>query len=148
MFGRMLVRYESNSSTSLTDLNWTVMNYEDLVSDPYGLVTVGAGWKFEPIVNGYYYVHATLMTASASWAVGERVILSVYIDGAEEARLDRWNPEAAISDYVFVGGGNLVYIAIGSDLDIRVYQNSGGALGTYTSAVYNKVSIFHAGYYV
>jgi len=145
----MLARYESNAATSLASGAWTVINYEDVVYDGYGLVTTGAAWKFTSIYDGYYYIHATFLTVNTSWASGNTLYLGIFRNGSAEGYVRRHQYQAAVTAYGFVGGGLMVRLAVGDYVDARGNQNTGGAVSTYSSnAYYNQISIFHCGYYV
>ena len=147
MFGRMLAQYETDAAQTIEG-TFEVVNYDTANSDPYGLVTTGAAWKFTSIWNGYYYITASLMFTSAAWLAGERGVLAVYLDGSVAAYIDRCNVQTNNTFYMFLGGNYLAYIPSGSYIDIRVSHDNGSSINLSSNAYYNQVSIFHAGYYV
>lgn len=149
MFGRMLARYETDTAQVIEGAV-EVVNYDTALSDPYGLVTTGAAWHFDPIESGYYYITASVMLENTAWLAGERGVLSVYLDGARVAVIDRFPFAANVTQFMFLGGGYLAYIPIGSYVDVRVtHDHVAASVNLYsTNANYNQISIFHAGYYV
>jgi hypothetical protein len=69
--------------------------------------------------------------------------LRLYKNGALFSWLDRKdNYSSASSVYMALGGGDMVYLAVGDTLDVRIYQNSGAALALHNDGVMNHVAIW------
>lgn len=105
---------------------YTIVDFEDQVKDPLGLVTTGGSWQFEAPFGGVYLVAACVTFASsAAWATGEVCALHVFVNGSERAVLAEG---AGNNDLDFSrGGAALVYLDAADTLDIRARQASGGA---------------------
>ena len=79
-----MAEYNTNTAQSMSDSAWTVVNFEDKVHDPQSAVTVGAGWKFEPPINGLYLITARATLASSNtWGVGEQARLGLFKNASE-----------------------------------------------------------------
>lgn len=125
---RPVALYTTDAEQSIPSgaATFTVVDFEDQVKDPLGLVTTGASWQFEAPFAGVYLVAASVTFASSSaWAVGEVCSLHAYVNGSERAVL---STGAGNNDVAFsVGGAALVYLDAGDKVDIRARQASGGA---------------------
>jgi hypothetical protein len=140
----ILVRYSTDAGQSIPNSATTIINFEDVTYDPNSLVTTGAAWHFTAATAGYYAVEAiVLFAATDTWADTEAGTLSLYKNGAPFARLDRKdNYSSASNVYMALGGGDLVYLAAGDTLDIRVDQTSGAALALHNDGAWNHVAIW------
>jgi len=140
----ILARYSTDAGQSIPDSAVTIVNFEDVTYDQNSLVTVGAGWKFTAATAGYYVVEAmVLFAATNTWADTECGELALFKNGGWFCMLDRKdNYSSASIVYMALGGGDLVYLAVGDMLDVRIYQNSGAALALYNNTVYNHVAIW------
>ena len=141
-------RYAINAGQSIPNntLPPTIINYEDLSYDPLSLVTTGASWAFTCPIDGYYRVAAAALFAStATWALGEASVLYVYKGGAEWSRLAYRDNYGGATQLAHLAGSDVVECAAGDTLDIRIYQNSGGALALFANAFYNYVAISRIG---
>lgn len=141
-------RYATDAGQSIPNntLPPTIINFEDESYDPLDLVTTGVAWAFTCPVAGYYQVAAAVLFAStAAWALGEASVLYVYRDGSEHSRLAYRDTYGGASQLAHLAGVDVVACDAGDTLDVRVYQNSGGALGLFANALYNHVSIYRVG---
>lgn len=120
----------------------TIVDFGTVVFDTQSRVTTGAAWKFTARVGGYYSVSATVIFAlSAGWEAGEEADLYIYKNGVEYSRLFRLDNIAA-NTRACLTGSDLVYLAATDYLDIRVYQNSDGAIALHNVAVLNHVAVW------
>jgi len=126
----------SNSGQSIADATTQIVNFEDVQYDPGSTITIGAAWKFEPEVNGNYIVSSFVqLAADNGYAVGDSVSLSLYLNGSLARRIGRQEVTGTTSatDYdMGVGGTVPIYLLTTDDVDIRIYQNSGGAISVNT----------------
>lgn len=121
----------------------TVIDFEDLVYDPDGLVTTGANWVFTAPVDGLYAVaSAVLFAASTTWAAIEAARLSVAVNGTVVRHVGRTTDFTNANIFVGANGATLVSCSAGDTIDVRVLQTSGGSLSLWTDADYNHVSIW------
>ncbi len=139
----VLARYSTDAAQSIPNTTMTIVNFEDVTYDPDNLVTVGAAWHFTAVEAGYYAVSAMItFTGTDTWADTEVGALAVYKNGAIFCYLDSKDKYSSASAvYMTLGGDDLVYLAVGETLDLRVWQASGAALALRNLAVYNHVAI-------
>lgn len=122
-------RYKLATDQAIANNTLTVVNYETVVFDPDSAVTAGAAWIYTVPTTGYYLVCASaLFESNAGWAVNEKAEISVYCDSAVDGILDSIYMITAGTYNVFVGGTKVVYATATQTLDIRILQNSGGAI--------------------
>lgn len=140
-------RYTTNAGQSIPNNAFTVVNFEDVDYDPFSLVTTGASWAFTCPVDGYYQIIAVVTWASTTtWAPAEDTQIDVYQNGSSAAilaRRDGMPTGVALANSL--SGGAVLSCAAGDTLDVRAYQNTGGALALLNSGLYNHVAISLAG---
>lgn len=128
---RPVALYTTDAGQSIPNgaATYTIVDFEDQVKDPLGLVTTGASWQFEAPFAGVYLVAAIVtFAASTAFGAGEARSLHVFVNGSNRAML--WDADVGIgtaSVYFSMGGAALVYLDAGDVLDIRARQASGGA---------------------
>jgi hypothetical protein len=137
----ILARYSTDAGQNIPDVTMTIVNFEDKTFDPDNLVTVGAAWHFTAVEAGYYAVEAMVtFAATDTWADTEVGALGVYKNGAIFSYLDQQDNYSS-NVYMALGGSDLVYLAAGDTLDLRVWQSSGAALALRNLGAYNHVAI-------
>jgi hypothetical protein len=142
--------YATASGQSMPDATTTIINYTTVdtsaaVGDPFSAVTVGASWKFTAPRAAEYIVHARgYLAASAGWAASEQATLAVWKNGSIYRNLDVHTAESSTSQEVTVEGSTKVYLAKGEYIDIRLYQESGGAIALSAATTKNWVDITEA----
>lgn len=137
--------YNTNAAQSIPDNTLTIVDFEDVISDPDSLVTTGAAWVFTCPIAGLYHVTAAIMfAATTTWAPGtEAGSLFVYLNGAISVRADRKdNFTNVASQQMQLSGSCDVVCAAGDTINIRVVQNSGAALALNNTSTINYVNIF------
>ena len=90
-------KYTTNAGQSIPDTTATIINYEDVETDPNSLVTVGASWKFTAPATGVYLVIASMLFDGAAWAANDTARLRVSKNTATYAILDYKFIEANIT---------------------------------------------------
>ncbi len=137
-----MAHYKTNAGQSIASADYYIINYEDLVYDTASAVSVGPSWNFTAPVTGYYLVQASALLASAAWDAGEFAALKLYYDNAAGPFLDLKYAQAAGTRLVFLNGSCVYYAVAAKDIDIRIYQNSGGAiaLGSDSNATHVSIS--------
>ena len=122
----------------------TIIDYDTKVYDTHNAVTTGAAWKFTSPMTRYYNIAArALIATTGDWAETESAHLIVYVDGVSYAVLDT---DTHIYDngsnvLAVVNGSTDIYLAVGSYVDVRLSQESGGTRALNTSAGHNWISI-------
>lgn len=129
----IVAAYATDAGQSIpTGTGPTIVNFEDAVYDPRGLVTVGANWAFTCPIGGLYEVNAgVLFDVSAAWDINERGLLQVNRNGAFAAFLDR-RANIGANNYARVQGVIPVVCVAGDTLDVRAAQNSGSSIALFT----------------
>lgn len=102
-------------------LRWTVKQAGNFISVPVAAVTIE--------VAGFYQLNSTVRLASNS--TGER-ILHFYKNSSGTKFYYRNSPNTV--DELVMNIGGLLYLDVGDQVDVRVYQSSGGALGVLDGA--------------
>ena len=144
-FGNLLVaKYDTNTVRTIVSGVFTIYNYEDVVFDPYGLVTTGAAWKFTADHDGYYFCKAQVVWDLYTWAAGNANYLYCYKNNVGFAVLDWWqtNVNSAVPRDIQQEGSCLVWLDKGDFVDFRIWQTSGANKVTWGGAVYNSCVIY------
>lgn len=145
-FAPIVAAYNTDAGQTITTgAAVAIVNFEDLIYDPQGLVTTGAGWAFTCPAAGLYLVTASvLFAASAAWASGERGLLQVFRNGSLAASLDR-RDNFNTTNLAQLSGTAPALCAAGDTLDVRVAQNSGSNIALNADAATCYVVIRRAG---
>lgn len=134
--------YTTNAGQSIPDATDTIVDFEDVGADPWGLVTTGAAWKFTAPVAGYYLVASMIeFDLTTTWAPGERISLRLHKNGIVAKLLAAKEDESATNHRVSLSGTSAVTLAAGDYVDIRINQSSGGSLALITTSQNNHVAI-------
>jgi hypothetical protein len=143
LFSTSKVKYNSNASQSIANTgSQVIVNFEDVVFDDQGLVTVGAGWAFTAPKTATYNIYAGVEFEAEAWTAGDVVLLEVYVDAVSVQRLSIYEVEVTSTQTPYVGGSTLVQLNKGQALDIRVaHDRTGGAALIAPQAIRNQVSI-------
>lgn len=137
--------YTTTAGQSIPHDTLTVVNFGSEVVDTHKAVSTGAAWRFVAPLAGNYHVWAALLfAATAAWAEHERAILYLHKNGLLYSVLDFavGLDSSAAATTKHVGGGDVVPLAAGDAIQIRVNQNSGDTLALTTVAGYSHISIF------
>ena len=121
-----------DASTSCTHNTATRIDFKSLLFDADSTVTTGVSWTYGNLEAGYFEVkaHVTL-AASTAWAIGEYAKLYLYQGGIQIIELDKFVFPATSASSIEVSlTGSYIFEAnaIGRDMNVRVLQNSGGAI--------------------
>jgi hypothetical protein len=138
-------RYTTAAGQSISSSTGvTIVDFDTLVDDTNAAVTTGAAWHFTAPIAGRYLVVACVdFVTTTTWALTERAILDVFVNGSVYSQLRRMSNLDSSGTTAIVGlmGSDTVVLAAGDTLDIRVSQNSGAALALSASGLANRVSI-------
>jgi uncharacterized membrane protein len=144
--GAVVARYTTAAGQSIANAPVTpvIVNFGTLVRDPYSRVTVGAAWKFTANVAGDYGVSASILfAATAAWADTEAGYIALYLNNALYSNLHRKDSyTAATAVFMMLSGMDTIYLNVGDFIDIRAFQNSGGALALFNDATFNYVNVW------
>jgi hypothetical protein len=134
-----LLRASNSTGQNISTGGTRILQYPNIAFNPHNLWD-GVNHRFEPIIEGYYFLHAQI--AIQSLGDGKYVTGSIYV-----------NAVAYVNNKVYnnTGGAALTYVLV-SDLlyfngstdyaDFRVYHNHGGTRVTDTSSSNHNMAIF------
>jgi hypothetical protein len=118
----------SSNQSITTGGSYQIIDYNSTAFDPRSCITTSPNWRFIAKVGGYYWVSAqAVLDVSAGWAQGEQADLRVYINGSG-------GPSLALAANIGSGGSPLLsgavllHLAENDYVQIRIWQNSGGAI--------------------
>lgn len=134
------VRYETNSE-SLDNASVGILDFEDVVFDDDGLVTVGGAWKYTAPHAMTVNIKVAIVMQSASWTAGEIGLLYIYKNGTVDSRICRRTVEASGTRQMELQGSATVEMAAGDYIDVRYYQNQGASVSLDTDPTFNYVTI-------
>lgn len=134
--------YKSNAGQSFNNGSETIVDYEDKVYDPYNTVTTGASWKFTAPKTACYRVSAyNNFTSSGAWGAGELALNRIYKNGASNGTFKVWTAESATTQLASLDLNQILCLTKSDYFDIRLQQNSGGALALESTDLYNHIAI-------
>ena len=142
LYGPISARYDSDAGQEIPNGTETIVNFDSttLGYDIYSAVTTGASWKFTAPLAGVYHISFGCLISGA-FDAGETVIANIYKNNIDYARTF-WGEAHAGGTFVFTpNGATDMYMAKGDYFDIRLYQNSGGALNLDNNEEYVFVSV-------
>ncbi len=139
-------RYKTAAAQSIPNNTVTIVNFGTVVLDPYSRVTTGAAWKYTCVADGLYHVSAVVTLGSAAVIAGQVLEVILYKNGAIFSDLHLGSADAASAALLMSGGGTDLISLVKTDyIDIRVYQNSGGARVLLADGNLNYISISRIG---
>lgn len=142
----VVARYSTAAGQSIANnpIPPAIVNFGTLVRDPFSRVTTGAAWKFTANATGDYGVSASIIyAASTAWADTEAGYLALYLNNALYSYLHRKDSYGSASSvFMMLSGMDTIYLVPGDFIDIRAFQNTGGALALLNDATFNYVNIW------
>jgi len=142
-------RYDTDAGQSIDNASIEIINFDSTTFgwDSHGIVSTGVSWQAVAPISGKYLITTYLQLASsASWTAGELVYASVYKNGVETARLFRVEVQTSGTYALTAQGATVINMAVGDYIDIRLYQNAGGAVALASSEETNWMSIHRIGF--
>lgn len=134
-----------SSSQSIPNNADTLIQYGNESFDSAGAFTTGASAKFTAPTTGYYLVLAAALFTSDAWTAGKYAALLLYKNGALVSQIGYTLVEVLGTIQITIVGSDIISLAAGDYIDVRCYQNSGGARGigggsSYTFAAFARVA--------
>lgn len=139
----VVARYSTNAGKSIANITDTVIDYEDVVFDNYSAVTTGAGWVFTNPrdYTAYYQVHAqAILSTGGGWAAGEILRMEIRVNGVVQ-QFTVWTSQSTNTTGWYIECNGLVAVPDNGTIDVRIYQNSGGAITLLNNSNWNNISI-------
>lgn len=136
-------RYTSATAHNFPDATNTVVDFDTISLDPISCVTTGASWHFTIPTKGIYYITASvLLSGTSGWANGEEASMTLRVNGVDYSNLcTQMNYSGGATQYMKLAGSDMGLFELGDELDVRVYQASGGALTLHTDALFNFIDV-------
>jgi hypothetical protein len=80
---RLLSVHYKNATQTIASSTNTIINYDQEVYDPLGIVTTGVAWKMVIPANGWYRLDATILFSevASGWSAGDRATLRLFQNG-------------------------------------------------------------------
>ncbi len=135
----MTARYKTAAGQSIPNSTFTIVDFGTKDFDTHGLVTTGASWKFTSNISGYFRVSTHIRAGSALNAVN--FAARIYKNGAAGPAIADSSTDNSASGRGDVTGSTIIQMVAGDYFDIRVTQNSGGAVTLLNDADYVYVDI-------
>jgi len=138
-FGFVGFRARSDSGQSIPNNTWTTIIFEDQVYDVgFGNNNYNAtNGEFTVPVTGYYHTDAAAMLAPATFAAGERMLLSLIIDGTNIVNGFRDESDVSRSSYQHSLLTADFYATEGDVITMDITQNQGAAVSLFANDDYN-----------
>lgn len=139
--GIVASKYKSTAGQSISSGAYTIVDFATNVHDTTSNVTTGASWKYTANHSGYYRVHAKITFSNTSFTTGQIAALVLYKNGSLEDYLDYREANATNTTFYSPAGSTTLYLTKGDYIDIRAYQDTGGAVTLTTTSGQNRVEI-------
>lgn len=122
-------KYSSNAEQSIAEGADRLVDFEDQIYDPDGLVTTGASWHFTcPVAGNYLCVGKAGFALSTDWAPSDYAQLMVYRDGVLVSYGPRTTCFADLSWRAHPIVCDIIPCTAGQTLDFRVQQTGPATL--------------------
>jgi hypothetical protein len=135
----IMARYSSSVAQSLSNSTTTIIDFATKSFDTTGAVTTGASWKFVAPSPGKYDVYGKICFQSNASGIREA---HLYKNGSLFSRVTR---APTSGDVGCADINDTVDLLAGEFIDVRGFQNSGGALALQASASYNYITVKRSG---
>lgn len=142
---KMNSRYKTAVGQSIPDSTITIVDYDTKDWDSHASVTTGVNWKWiSPIAQKVFVKAELCFNSSAGWSTSEYSEIRIYKNGSSVSAKILWAKGNA-SETIQMSIADTVSVNSGDYIDIRIYQNSGGALTLVADNAYNFITIDSAG---
>lgn len=134
-------RYTKDTAQNVATATATYIDFDTEDFDTESAVTVGADWRFIVPVGfgGYYLICACVAGTGGTFSAGQYIKLDVYIDDALYCNLGYTEPNGR--SLATASGSAVIYAAAGSEIQLKVTQNSGETVSITGDVADNHVSI-------
>ncbi|MBW2595130.1 MAG: hypothetical protein JRC93_04010 [Deltaproteobacteria bacterium] len=125
-------------ATSIPDSTETVIPW---ASEYYDSETEHSAGTFTATVTGYYHVSAHVGFSSGTWDVGKIAELRLYANSQHRCSGTSWESQVNTTHKPSCSLNHTVYLEATQTIQIKAYQDSGGARTLNSSGSYNRLSI-------
>lgn len=142
---KVSARYYRSSSQSINDATYTTFDFSTKDNDNYNAVSTGT-WVFRAPRARKYWFYAQVLSASTSWTAGDQCQAAARVNAT--IVIYQANPiGAAYTGFCHYNVWGTVRLDVDDELDVQIYQDSGGTLGTNTTAGFNFIEVMEVGEY-
>ena len=141
-------RYDTDSGQTIANGDTDIIDYDSTTNgyDTHGCVTTGAAWKFTALISGKFNISPHIWLNGIAHTATDDVIMVVYKNGSEFARLDSDVIDAGVTRIIKLKGATDVPMNVGDYIDIRLTNNTGSTVTLGTSEERQFVSIHRLGF--
>lgn len=141
--GALYTMNGSTGNSALADSTDEIIDFNVSSFDTDSAVTTGTSWKFTvPTgMDGYYLVSASLALSSTAFTANQVFRLSLYKGGVLQRYIAMKYAHATASYTIAASGSTIISLAATNYIDIRGYQDSGGAANINSTSAINQISI-------
>lgn len=134
--------YESNTARSISNSAATTGEFlmEDKIFDTHGAYNASTAIYTVPIAGKYRVAAMIELASSAGWDRNELLEIRLYKNASLSRAMGGVYAEASNTFIKEVSGNTLVSCVAGDTLEVRMFQNSGGAILTSADQTKNWVS--------
>ncbi len=140
--GGLIASAKVSSTKAVPTATATLIDFDTVIFDDGSDVTTGASWKYTAPSTGYYFVQAAItLESSASWEIGESLMIQVFKNGASIGTLAIAFVHAAGTFQMFATGSMVIALSATDYIDIRVTQDSDVTINVAADGAQSYVSI-------
>jgi|GEM_PF-1951714 len=127
---KIVAIYNTNAATSLASGGSAkIVDFEDRVTDTHNAVTTGVSWKFTAPISDYYTCSFGVgLQSSPGWSGAEGFICYFYKNGVVHTEFYDYPNGGGVDIRTSISNTRVIYLAKGDTVDVRTFQNSGGAI--------------------
>ncbi len=141
---KSLVRYSTAAGQSIASAGATeIVDFGTKIFDTKAEVTTGASWKFTAKDAGYYRIHSLTSLTTAAWAASKYYLVELRKNGSVVSNMELY-PGAQTLE-ASANFHDVISLAAGDYIDIRIDHNQGGAISLISLATYNYITIEQVG---
>jgi len=136
-------RYYVSGATSCANATATIIDFDTQDYDTDSAVTTGGSWKLTVPADhaGKYLITATVRMASAAWLHDEYIQMKLYKNNAYAYLMGMTTATDNQTVVLSVTGFAIIDLAATDYIDVRIEQNTGGAVNTDSDGDYCHVAI-------
>lgn len=133
---RMVSKYTTGAGQSIPNAIETILDFGTKEIDTHNAVTTGSAWKFTAPTAGLYRLFG-MVTWSGN-ASGTRYV-SIFKNDVDTESLYYFT--ATDANTISRSGSTVLNLAAGDYVQLKAFQNSGGALTIFNASNYNRIFI-------
>ncbi len=141
----VIEHYSTDTATSIANGSSTTVPLEDLIESTHGALATATGIFTAPVSGTYTVTASMVLTNGGGWGAGEQISLDIFKNGVSQRFFSSSFAMAAHTTYMSVSGATSINLKAGDTAQVKVFQNSGGAINLLSATGYNEVRFHKAG---